>query len=383
MLLDNAFIHDQRVKRSANALIENGYELNLVCGIHKELPTTEVKSGIPVHRLIDTPRLLRPTEYSYAQQLAKDFVAKFEFDIVHAHDSFVLDIAVEIKKIKPSVKMIYDSHELFHGWPLDPLAKTSWTLYIKSLLVRKYHVWKEKRNAKHFDYLVTVNDSLANDLGPYFGFPEERICVLRNIKDYEDPPRPKPNVLREKFGIAADTKILVFIAAHIFPKTRNLEQVIDEVGNQTDVALVLIGADDSLCQVVKDYVAGKSYKNIFFNGKVQPTEISAYLGSADVGLVSVWNKTDLSYWYGLENKIFDYLMAEIPILATQQPEYPAIIEKNNIGVCVNPDNKGAYLEGFKNIIDHYPAYTSNIPATKKILNWENEKGKLIQIYSQI
>jgi hypothetical protein len=54
-----------------------------------------------------------------------------------------------------------------------------------------------------------------------------------------------------------------------------------------------------------------------------------------------------------------------------------------VGVCVNPDEPGAYLQGLKKIIAAYPSYKTNLIAAKKILNWDNEKQKLIDLYSLI
>ena len=50
----------------------------------------------------------------------------------------------------------------------------------------------------------------------------------------------------------------------------------------------------------------KNYTNIYFHPAVKPAEICSYLSGADVGLVPTWNKHNLSYWYALDNKLFEY-----------------------------------------------------------------------------
>lgn len=58
----------------------------------------------------------------------------------------------------------------------------------------------------------------------------------------------------------------------------------------------------------------KVYKNIFFQPAV-PHNIPDYTSSADVGISSLVDLSScLSYYYSLPNKIFEYLMAELPII---------------------------------------------------------------------
>ncbi len=127
----------------------------------------------------------------------------------------------------------------------------------------------------------------------------------------------------------------------------------------------------------------KEWNNIYFHDKIAPSDISSYLQSADIGLVPTWNKKDLSYWYALDNKLFEYINAGIPILATQQPEYKNIIDGYECGVCVNPDVENSYLNGFNTILSDYERFFNNVKKANKELNWENERNKLIDFYSTI
>ena len=111
--------------------------------------------------------------------------------------------------------------------------------------------------------------------------------------------------------------------------------------------------------------------------------MNEYLCDCDAGLVPTWNKKDLSYWYSLDNKLFSYLMAEIPLLATAQPEYKMIVEKYSVGVCVNPDEPNAYINGFREILIKADELQRNIRVAKSELNWEVESKKLLEMYSDL
>lgn len=380
VLLDNTFQNDRRVYREVVTLKEAGYNVTLLCLKGDSLPEHEVIEGVEVYRwfngdVFDIKRFWCFNRY------AKEIAARFEFDSIHANDHTMLHMACVIKKLKKKAVLVYDSHELFHAWPLNITADNRLSIRIKSAIVRLYQVKREKHNRKHIDYLITVNDSLANDLISYLKC-KNNVCVLRNIPNYS-PECSNTNLLRKRFGINDNTKILVFIGANIYAKTLNLEQVIDEFSNKEKYALVFICADNSNAAPLKQYVWNKKANNIYFHDIIKPVEIQSYLCSADVGLVPTWNKKDLSYWYALDNKLFEYINARIPVLATQQPEYKKIIKDNKCGLCVNPDEKDAYIKGLESLLSNYSYYKTNVQALANQLTWENEKQKLTDLYGKI
>lgn len=377
MLLDNSFVNDNRVFLEAKTIAEH-FDLTVYAVRDTQLPIKEIADGIKIHRIFPDS-IFKIQEQKLINNLARR-IAKEKYDVIHAHDHLMLNVGAKVKRLNPDTTLIYDSHELFHSWPIN-YASTSLSIRIKSYLVRKIQILLEKKSGKHIDYLITVNQSLADVLSKYFKLKESPL-VVRNLLPYEVVDNGK-HILRKKFNIPEENKILVFIGWHVYPKTLNIEAVIDQIGNKRKISFVLICNRDVYRKAVEDYAKSKGYSNIFFHDIVKPSEITSYLTDCDVGIISTWNKNDLSYWYALDNKLFNYLMAEIPILATAQPEYKSIIEKYGIGVCVNPDEPGAFINGFNHILQNDEAFRINITETKKILNWENESKKLIQQYDSL
>jgi glycosyltransferase involved in cell wall biosynthesis len=76
-------------------------------------------------------------------------------------------------------------------------------------------------------------------------------------------------------------------------------------------------------------------------------------------------------------------MAELPVLATEQPEYREIVERYEVGVCVDPDRPGAYREGFERIVASYRRFKENSRRAKMVLNWEQEEHALLQFYEKL
>ena len=146
---------------------------------------------------------------------------------------------------------------------------------------------------------------------------------------------------------------------------------------------MMIPADNENKKLVERWAIGQGYENIYFHPLLKPDDIPVYLASCDIGLVPTWNKKNLSYWYALDNKLCEYMMSEIPILATQQPEYIKMVDAYKIGVCVNPDVPNAYFNGLQEILQNYLYYKDNLVKAKEENNWEFESKKLLHLYSEI
>jgi glycosyltransferase involved in cell wall biosynthesis len=86
----------------------------------------------------------------------------------------------------------------------------------------------------------------------------------------------------------------------------------------------------------------------------------------------------LSYYYALPNRIFDYIQANVPVLATRFPEITNIVETYNTGLLIDhyePD----YLANTINNLLEFPLNTDHFSTIAKELCWENEEKILLDI----
>lgn len=373
-LLDNPYSNDRRVMREAEALNKSDeFTVQVIATFKAPFLKQEKINGVQVDRVF-LPDIKDVKDFNSHSKYAALIAEKYNFDSIHAHDQVMLSIAIKLKTITGK-KVIYDSHELFRCWPLNTKAKG--ITMLKSKIVRKILINREAKNIKKIDGLITVNESIRNDINSYFRMDVPSISI-RNVPEIP-PVSYKSNILREEFKLDKETQLLVYIGNNVYPNTINIEQVIDEFSNKPNTVFIIISQLNWAQQEVEKYVNSIKAKNIFFRDVVAPDQIPMYLSGADVGIVSSWNKKDLSYWYGLDNKLFEYMMSEVPILATRQPEYIKIVEEYEIGECINPELEN-FHSAFLRIIGKKETYKSNITKTKKILNWTCESKKLIEFY---
>ncbi|HZG00361.1 MAG TPA: glycosyltransferase family 4 protein, partial [Chitinophagales bacterium] len=182
MLLDNEFVLDKRVYREAKALVNADFNLTLYAVRRRDLQDDEVKDGIRVKRIF-SQALFDVKQPGYMRAMAEK-IAATEPDVVHCHDSRMLHVGVSIKRMRPQTTLIYDSHELFHSWPIhyDSLRPD---VVLKTWLVRQLEIRREKSDSRFIDHLITVSGSIAEHLKERFALRNEPVLV-RNMAEYEE-----------------------------------------------------------------------------------------------------------------------------------------------------------------------------------------------------
>ncbi len=378
LLLDNTLSIDRRALLEIETLCSLDIELHLFCMKENGFPEIETRNNLFIQRIF-SPEIYKFRNNKLLQSLA-EIICKTDFDILHCHDRVMLHLGIIIKRRQPTAKLIYESRELFHQWPLHVTAP-GFVLWLKSWIVRKLEIRKEKNDGRKADYLITVNQSIAAILQTYFQLKSKAV-VTRNIPRYEAVIK-KGDYLRNKFSVHTSDKIVVYIGGHLYRNSLRMEQALEEIAITPNVTVVIITGDDSHSQWFKNFVKENNWSNVFFHPLIPINQITSVLSGCDVGIVTAWNKKDLSYWLALDNKLFSYIMAEIPILASAQPEYKKIVEENNVGVCVDPEIPGAFAKGLKQILMQSDNFRTELMKAKQKFNWEQEQKNLLELYKRI
>ncbi|MDO8898295.1 MAG: glycosyltransferase family 4 protein, partial [Bacteroidales bacterium] len=224
---------------------------------------------------------------------------------------------------------------------------------------------------------ITVNDSIAGLFYDEYGIKAK---VVRNI-----PQRfhtiEKPG--RSELGIPENKKILVLQGSGINIQ-RGAEELVQAMALLPDFHLMIIGGGDVINQLQKLTASLEISDRVRFLPRMQYAEMMAYTLNADLG-ITLDKDTNINYRFSLPNKLFDYIQAGIPVLASPLPEIKKIILAYDIGSFIvnhKPENiANAIKDAFSNA-ERFEKWKANTKKASQELSWEKEEKILLNIYGQ-
>jgi len=168
---------------------------------------------------------------------------------------------------------------------------------------------------------------------------------------------------------------------------RAVRQVADSVEFLSeDTYLIFMGGGGDKNVLIK-YVSVKEYfARVKFHEEVSLKELPRYTASADLGVVPLLN-VSLNNYYGLPNKLFEYMHAGLPIVASDFPEIKKIVVGEGIGICFNPEDPKDIAVSINKVLgndklrEKMSGKVLNLARTK--YNWEIEEKKLLNIYKEL
>ena len=113
-------------------------------------------------------------------------------------------------------------------------------------------------------------------------------------------------------------------------------------------------------------------------GKMPYARMMAYTRNADLGL-TLDKDTNLNYRFSLPNKLFDYLNAGLPVLATDLPEVAGIVREFDCGSVIKEPTPEAIAGAVREIFingDRLRALLENATFAARKLDGEQEAAKL-------
>lgn len=399
MLTPDCYMIDRRILLEAKSLIKAGHQVTLLAGFETAKEEHFEQDEIRIHRYVydwDDERLKtirkkfpnneklqlfvnkaymflakRFLEVSPFEQFMISKALEFEADVYHIHDLPCLKAGYYAAK-KRNVPLVYDAHELYYAQEVLPAR------------LQKSYFFLEKKYIRYPDVVITVNPFIARLMAERYQISEPQVILnCTEIPNNFDPQTTKSQ-LREKGKIPNDYKVVLY-QGWISPE-RNLETLIKSVKYFPEhTCLAIIGYGDyelTLRQIAEQ--EGLTDK-IFFLGKIPSEEILNYSAGADLGVIP-YQPIDDNHLYCSPNKLFEYIIAGVPVIANKLPFFDLI--NNQYGIIENADMSSP--EALGKTVSKLISNPSKLEKLKNLcyeagqqLNWTNESNKLLTIYHQI
>jgi glycosyltransferase involved in cell wall biosynthesis len=291
-------------------------------------------------------------------------------DVVHCHDLNSLPIGYSYSK-KAGCKLVFDSHEI------------SEDLSLSSPMQKKIFALVQRFYSNKVDAFITINQSIGNFLkGKYPSLPDP--VIIKNAAVPFEGTLAYDGRLHRAAGLDLKKKVLLYQGGFSF--RRGLDTLVrSAVLLPSDWCLVLMGwgkYEGELRNIAQRI--DPQGRCIRFIPAAPREELAYWTAGGTVGVI-LYENVCLNHWFCSPNKLWEYPIAGVPILASAFPEMSKVITQYKIGWLLDePITAGKIAETIStlsedSILKAKRACFAFIQAD----NWHIYEKRLIDLYGSL
>jgi glycosyltransferase involved in cell wall biosynthesis len=224
--------------------------------------------------------------------------------------------------------------------------------------------------------LVTVTPALRSAYVEA-GLPASKIQVL---PDAVDPRRfqqaPCRQVARQSLGLPSDGPVVVY-CGHFY-EFKGVPCLVDAARLIPEITLVLVGGWPADIETMRLRAAGA--RNLRFEGFVSNGRVPTYLSAADVLVLPNSARFDHAR-YTSPLKLFEYMAAERPIVATDIPALNGVLQHRRNAFVVPADDAQALARGIRTVLADPALAQSLVSAAHahvRPLTWRRRAAEILE-----
>ena len=348
--------------KECTSLADAGYETHLVITASAADVERAAGRGFKVHPLPpDTGRLARMLTHTWRCYRTASRVGA---GIYHFHDPELIPYGMLLRM--SGRRVIYDVHEDFPRDILDKYWLPKWT----RKLVSGATAALEYAGARWFFRVSAATPFICDR------FRKINPSAV-NINNYPWPSElAPPEAVRER-------KPQVCYVGNI-TRVRGLGAIIEALPQVPEVSFVLCG-DFSEPGFEDELRALPGWSQVRFLGKVNRAQARQVMAESVAGLVTFLPIR--SHLDAQPNKLFEYMSAELPVIASDFPLWREIVVDTGAGICVDPESPDAIASAIRDLVHDGSAVERMGRAGRQAVlnkyNWPTEAAKLVRFYEEL
>lgn len=366
----NNFVNDARVFKTTSSLSRNDHDVEIVAVHADGIPESEAKYGFKVTRVKVTTKnfpKVKPVQLvKYFEFLVRVFFRyRNRVDIVHCNDLNAMPIGYLLKKFsRNKVKIVYDCHE--YETERDGMSSFE----------KKVLKFFEKYLIKFADSVMTVSDSIARCYSEDYGIDKPKLVLNCPMSVKLN----KHDLLRGTLGIRPDQTIFLYQGG--LKGGRGIELILEAFSDlESDENVLVCMGYGPLEGTIKEKAC--AHNTIFFHPAVSQDVLLSYTSSADYGIL-FYEDTCLNHRYCSPNKIFEYLMAGLPVLTSNLFEIRRLVESEGVGIVAQENTIESFREAVVDSLNQdYDVIQANVFNARKKYCWQEQEKVLKEVYDNI
>lgn len=351
---------DNRINlREAVSLSEIGYHVSLVA---LDSPNTAPASSVHVYRLPRRSRVLRATVGSAAAVLR---AIRLHPRVVHLHDPELIPFILPLRLL--GKRVVFDAHEDLENqvrnkpyvhWALQP------PVVIFARMLTRMAAW-----ATH---VVAATPAIARR------FPVGKVTVVHNYAR-----------LRDEDSLAKTIRCRAHVVVYVggLSTARGARQMVEALSDpEFPDGWMMALAGPWIPQGLRgELTTLPAWDRVKDHGVLGPSETRDLLLEARVGLV-VLQRT-AAYEESLPTKIFEYMSAGIPVIASDFPLWRHILSEYECGQVVDETNPTEIASAIRRYADDPSLLEMHARnsrrAAETVFNWSVAEEQLTTVYRNL
>jgi glycosyltransferase involved in cell wall biosynthesis len=292
-------------------------------------------------------------------------------DVYHFHDPELIPIGLLLRAGGKNV--IYDIHE---DVPKDVMSKPylpKWSRFIVSRFVDVL----ERAACRRFSALVVVTSSIAKRFTPI----NRRTVIVHNYPYVRELIRDGENVPWES---RRQSVAYVGGISHV-RAIREMVYAMSYLPESLSAQLELAGPESKGESNINELKGHPGWARVKHHGFIDQHSTFRILQNVRAGLVLF--HPEPNHFESLPQKMFEYMGAGLPIIASDFPFWRKILGDSGSGIFVDPQNPQEIAKAIEYVLTH-PREAEEMgrrgqAAVQQNFNWDTEAERLIQLYGAI